>query len=131
MHQLLLPFKERSENKGLKFIFNYDPNLPKFLIIDKQKLTQVFNHLLDNALKFTEGGEIRVNIVVKRKKGDRIKILFGIQDSGIGIDEEMLSQIFNVFVQVNQSDTRKHEGTGLGLSMAKHLLNLMDSELKV
>lgn len=131
MNTLLNPFKERFDEKGLKFIVNYDIGLPKYLILDKLKLAQVLNHLLDNAIKFTNEGEIRLSIVVKSKRGKRINILFGLQDTGIGIETDMISQIFNVFVQANQSESRIYEGTGLGLSMSKHLLELMGAKLKV
>lgn len=131
MNKTLSPYRDLAAKKGLKFIVNFDPLIPKWMMLDKIKLSNVFCHLLDNALKFTESGEIRVNVVVRNKKGDQVELLFGIQDTGIGIEENMLSQIFNVFVQANQSESRKHSGTGLGLSMTKHLLQLMGSELKV
>ncbi|MEL6557547.1 MAG: response regulator [Bacteroidota bacterium] len=131
MNKILSPYRERALNKNLLFIVNFDPLIPRWMLVDKIKLSNVFCHLLDNALKFTESGEVRINVVVRNKKGDQVQLLFGIQDTGIGIEENMLSQIFNVFVQANQSESRKHHGTGLGLSMTKHLLKLMGSELKV
>ena len=131
INKTLNPYRELAFKKGLAFFVNYDPLIPKLMSLDKIKLASVFFHLLDNAIKFTEKGEIRISIVVKNKKGDQVDLLFGIQDTGIGIEENMISQIFNVFVQANQSESRKYSGTGLGLSMTKHLLKLMGSELKV
>lgn len=142
----------RSDKKGLDFIFNYDPSLPDAIVADEKRLRQVLINLLNNAIKFTDEGGVTFNVLVnkklehienpkqeennpliqdKRQKNTDCQIKFEIADTGIGIAEEDLIQIFQAFEQVGKDKNRYAEGTGLGLAITQKIVHLMDSNIKV
>ncbi|MGB3465204.1 MAG: ATP-binding protein, partial [Cyclobacteriaceae bacterium] len=131
IRQTVAPFRTLAKQKDLQFTIAFDSQIPEYLAIDTTKLSLVLNNLLDNAIKFTEDGEVTLTIELKDKADAKARLLISVKDTGIGIRQDMLSKVFNVFVQGNQSESRFYEGTGLGLSISRHLLELMDSELKV
>ena len=88
-------------------------------------------YLLSNSIKFTEKGRITLSVYTEYESDDYYKILFSIEDTGIGIPQEKLSEIFEPFKQADGSTTRKHGGTGLGLSISKKLIELHGGEIKV
>lgn len=98
---------------------------------DKVRLTQVLNNLLTNALKFTDKGQVELNLLLKENKEDKIKVYFEVKDTGIGIAKENIARLFSEYDQIQQSYSKKYGGTGLGLSITKKLLNLMDSDINV
>ncbi len=126
-------FLPRAVEKGLRFESEIEPNVPARLLGDGTRLRQVLSSLLDNAVKFTDGGEIRVAVSCPTpgQAGDRHRVRFEVADTGIGIRSERLSQIFEAFVQGDGSSTRKHGGTGLGLAIASRLVAAMGGKLEV
>jgi len=114
-----------AEGKGLKIIF--DTEVEEHLVaFDLQSLERVLLNLLSNAIKFTKkGGSILVNLSLDEKKS---KVYIDVEDTGIGISKENVDHIFDRFIQVNKSMTRDTEGTGIGLSIVKKLMNLMEGD---
>lgn len=126
-------FLPRAVEKGLRFEVEIEPDVPARLLGDDTRLRQVLSSLLDNAIKFTDGGAIRVGVScpVRGPGEDRHRVRFEVADSGIGIRAERLSQIFEAFVQGDGSSTRRHGGTGLGLAIASRLVAAMGGKLEV
>ncbi|MEW9799204.1 response regulator [Alteromonas sp. CYL-A6] len=118
------------QRKGLKFQYQKTEQLPPNIIGDSNRIAQVLHNLLSNALKFTEVGIITFEIELEKKSG-LYWLKFVVTDTGIGIREEKVDNIFNKFEQADQSTTRIYGGTGLGLSIAKQLTELMGGELSV
>ncbi|SON52363.1 response regulator [Vibrio tapetis] len=135
LHQVLdnlinvLPTK--AEHKPVELIFNVSPTLPNLLIGDPLRIGQVLINLVNNAIKFTEQGEIVVNIIETTRSHDTIKLDFSVVDTGIGMTHEQVSNLFKAFSQADTSTTRKFGGTGLGLSISKQLVSLMEGEIQV
>jgi len=114
-----------------KLIFNSEIPDGQIYFGDKMRIGQVLNNLISNALKFTHKGTVRVNITRLEQKGNREKIRFSIEDTGIGISSDFLPQLFDMFTQATSTSTRKFGGTGLGLAICQSLLKLMQSKLEV
>jgi signal transduction histidine kinase/ActR/RegA family two-component response regulator len=121
----------RAAQKGLQFTFLIDPNLPQAVISDPTRLYQVMLNLCSNAIKFTEKGEVKVSISIINRDENRCKIQFKVQDTGIGISEQMLPHIFKRFAQGSSDIHRIYGGTGLGLSISKHLVDMLGGEIMV
>jgi len=114
--------------KNIELIHEVDPNIPKFIISDLNRLKQILLNLVNNAIKFTNAGEV---VLTVRKAKDNNLIEFAIRDTGIGIPVEKLESLFDSFSQVDTSHGRKFEGTGLGLAISKNLVNLMGGKIWV
>jgi two-component system sensor histidine kinase/response regulator len=108
-----------------------DPKIPPVLMGDSVRLRQVLLNLTDNAAKFTERGEIKIEINVIQKMGYGAILRFSVKDSGIGLTEEAVKNLFQPFQQADLSTTRKYGGTGLGLAICRNIVQLMDGELSV
>lgn len=119
-------FDYKAEEKKIQLIFNVAPNLPRKLVGDPLRLQQILSNLIGNALKFTEFGEVSLSISLLTSDEKRYQFRFDVQDSGIGMSTQQLSNIFEPFYQANASFTRKYGGTGLGLMIAKDMVYLMD-----
>jgi PAS domain S-box-containing protein len=119
----------RAKQKGLKLENNVDVNIPDLLVGDTGRLRQILVNLIGNSLKFTEEGEIRVNVSVEEKLPQKIKLLFSVEDTGIGIPEEKQKDIFKAFDQVAGSNAKDHVGTGLGLAITTQLVELMNGKI--
>lgn len=124
-------FQYKVEEKGLLMVYHSSLEEDLVLVGDPFRLSQIFNNLLNNAIKFTKEGKIKVEISVVQKEGDKINIRFSITDTGIGIDEERLDNVFEPFVQASTDTTRKFGGTGLGLSICKDLVELQGGQISV
>ena len=122
-------FGRKAEEKNIRFIIKKDDLLPNVVVGDSMRISQILTNLVNNAIKFTETGKVVLDIEVARKSETKIKLLFQVIDTGIGIKEEDQSKIFESFAQANSATTRKFGGTGLGLAICKKLLKLMDSQL--
>lgn len=120
----------KAEAKQLKFIFTLDEKLPSFLKGDPEKLRQALHHLLENAVKFTEKGEIRLSISPVKETRTHIIIRFEVTDTGIGIDQDQVGRIFEAFSQADPGATRKYGGVGIGLTISKMLVHLMGGTLQ-
>lgn len=122
---------EKATHKGLEFIFDIDPRLPNALNGDSLRLGQVLINYANNAVKFTEKGEIVITAKVLEETDDAYFIHFGVRDTGIGLTAEQKGKLFQSFQQADTSTSRKYGGTGLGLAIAKQLANLMGGEVGV
>ena len=116
---------------GVKLLFTCAKGLPEWLKGDPGRLRQVLINLLGNAVKFTDSGEIRLQLKCLAQDENEVTIEFAIHDTGIGISDEKQKQIFEAFQQADGSITRRYGGTGLGLAISRRIIELMDSELKI
>ena len=119
--------------KNLKVIITILPETPDFIWVDPVRLKQVFLNLLSNAVKYTEAGEIEIKIETKsyNPQSKEVEIQFAVRDTGIGISKDDYEKIFESFSQVDASYNRKYGGAGLGLTISKRLLALMQSNLEI
>ncbi len=124
-------FAEQAQNKGLDLLYYVDNSVPGFLKGDVSRLKQILSYLVHNAIKFTHMGEVYVKAeaIKKSKCNDTVDIRVAVKDSGIGIHRSKIPYIFEAFAQADSSTTRKYPGTGLGLPLAKKLINLMGGDL--
>jgi len=125
----LMPAKAR--NKQLEVLFATSPNVPLSLIGDPLRLGQILLNLTNNAVKFTEKGEIVVSTELLHKDEDRATLRFAVRDTGIGMTAEQAAGLFQPFTQADSSTTRKYGGTGLGLTISKRLVEMMDGDIRV
>lgn len=125
-------FSKRSAERNIDLIYQIDYALPVQIVGDSLRLKQVIINLVNNAIKFTEKGEVFVNITLNNDFGnDDIEIGFSVKDTGIGIPENKIGSLFQAFSQVDSSTTRKYGGTGLGLIISERLVKLMGGQLCV
>ncbi len=122
---------ERAHAKGLELAIHVAQDVPSKSVGDGVRVRQVITNLLGNAIKFTDAGEVVVRIAPVSKTGSRVVVRFEVIDTGIGISQADLQRLFTAFTQVDGSMTRRHGGTGLGLTISKRLVELMGGELGV
>ncbi len=121
----------KAYNKELEVVSNVHETIPSMLIGDESRLIQVLINLLGNSVKFTQEGEVLLNVEVESQVGSQIFIHFKVEDSGIGIEKDKIEKIFESFTQADGSTTRRFGGTGLGTSIAKMLVELMGGRIWV
>ncbi len=121
----------RAEEKGLELISYVDPVVPTLVVGDPSRLRQVINNLVGNAIKFTEKGEVVISCKMEKDLQEIYRLKISIQDSGIGISPSEQEKLFKQFSQADGSTTRKYGGTGLGLTIAKSLVEGMGGEIGV
>lgn len=121
----------RAHTKALELFCDVDPSLPLRVIGDPARIRQVVINLVDNAIKFTERGEVRVEVRVIELEVDSVDVRFAVSDSGIGISDEQRERLFQAFAQADGSTTRRFGGTGLGLVISEQLVALMGSSIRV
>ena len=121
---------ELAASKGLELAVRLDPQAERFAVGDFGRLRQVVTNILTNAVKFTEAGQVSVDLKAERRGGE-VRLALVIADTGVGIPDHMIARIFDKFTQVDQSSARVHEGTGLGLAITKGLVDAMDGEISV
>jgi PAS domain S-box-containing protein len=121
----------KAEDKGLELLFSAATDVPTALIGDALRLGQVIVNLGNNAVKFTEKGEIVIGVEVVGRTNDDVELHFWVQDSGIGMTPEQQSKLFQSFSQADTSTTRKYGGTGLGLAISKQLVEMMGGRIWV
>ena len=119
------------EKKDLEVLFDIDPAAPRRLVGDPLRLGQVLINLANNAVKFTESGEIVISSHLVSQDEDRVTLEFRVRDTGVGLSREQIGRLFQAFTQADTSTTRKFGGTGLGLTISKRLVNLMQGEIRV
>ena len=123
-------FAQRSSRQGIDLLYEIDHHLPAQITGDSLRLKQVLINLINNAIKFTEKGEVFLQVKLnKQSDDDHLEISFSVRDTGIGIPPYKLSDLFKPFSQVDSSTTRKYGGTGLGLVISQRLINLMGGEI--
>jgi signal transduction histidine kinase/CheY-like chemotaxis protein len=121
----------RADEKGLELLCEIAPDVPDVVRGDSTRLRQVILNLMGNAIKFTDAGEVAVNVQVQALEGATCVLHFTVSDTGIGIPEDKLKLIFDPFSQADSSTTRKYGGTGLGLSISSRLVAMMDGKMWV
>ena len=124
-------FCQKMAEKNLDIGFFVSKDVPCELVGDSLRISQVLTNLLSNALKFTEKGSVRVACRLVADEGDRVRVRFSVQDSGIGMTADEQQRIFAAFSQADASTTRRYGGTGLGLTISKMLVELMQGEITV
>ncbi len=128
---LLELFRPLAQKNGVEIKTIIDQRVPDKLIGDPFRLRQVISNLLNNAIKFTKEGEIVLSVKKMEKYHNRLTLLFSVEDTGIGISKEKISSIFSSYEQGENSTSRKYGGTGLGTTIAKQLVELMNGEIWV
>ena len=125
-------FMVAAQEKGVGLSWNLSPEVPEVLLGDSARLRQILFNLIGNAFKFTEQGSIRIEASsLDAPDPDRVWVFFSVSDTGIGIPEDKLDEIFEAFTQVDGSLSRKHHGAGLGLPIVKRLVNLMEGRVGI
>jgi signal transduction histidine kinase/CheY-like chemotaxis protein len=121
----------KTQEKGLELLFKTDPSVPTALVGDPLRLGQILINLSNNAVKFTDSGEIVVSSELVQKDNTQVTLKFSVQDTGIGMTAEQAAKLFQPFAQADSSTTRKYGGTGLGLTISKRLAEMMGGEIWV
>jgi two-component system sensor histidine kinase/response regulator len=124
-------FGLRAHHRGVELAYRIPPEVPHTLIADAGRIRQVLVNLVGNAVKFTHQGEIVVSVEQKQDPDQKVTLTFCVRDTGIGISAEKLRQIFDPFVQADNSTTRKYGGTGLGLTIVKRLVEMMEGTIAI
>ena len=120
---------QKAHDKGLEFLIHVAPAVPEQLLGDPLRLGQILTNFVNNAVKFTERGEIGLNIDLLERTGEKVQLKFSVSDTGIGMTREQAAKLFQPFSQADMSTTRKHGGTGLGLSISHKLAELMGGRI--
>jgi len=131
LHNIQNSLKDHASQNNNDFNLVIDPEVPEVVIGDPTKLSQIFINLINNALKFTKDGSVNVYANLLSTENKKSKILFKVVDTGIGIPEDKQDQIFESFSQGSVEINRKYGGTGLGLTIVKRLIKLMNGEIKL
>jgi len=132
MEATVSTFASTSKAKHIDYYTYIDTNIPKVLYCDSQRIKQVVNNLISNAIKFTpDGGKVGINISLKEIKNQKAVIEFSVRDNGIGIPKDKIATVFQAFSQADNSISRKYGGTGLGLSISSQYIQIMGDKLKV
>ena len=131
LHNIHNAYSSLATEKGLDYNLQIQPEIAGHYLIDKTKLSQILGNLISNAIKFTDEGKVEICVSLVNKESNWDQIEFSICDTGIGIPEEFKSEIFESFSQPTSYTTKKHKGSGLGLSIVKKLVNLHGSNIEV
>jgi len=129
--EVILLLSKQAQDKSIDLQFYFPDSIPQQVIADPARIHQVLFNLLGNAIKFTEQGQVSIQVINLGYDTKQIKLKIDISDTGIGIDPKIQETLFNSFTQADSSTTRIYGGTGLGLSIAKQLILLMDGEIGV
>lgn len=129
LNDVIHDIKNKAEEKGLEVLLNIDEGLPSELQGDEIRIKQVLNHLISNAVKFTEKGRVTLTIQGKWTQQGEFKLMLSIADTGMGIQKEDMGRIFDSFTKMDEKKNRAIEGTGLGLNIAKQLVDKMEGEI--
>ncbi|HOE41036.1 MAG TPA: response regulator [Rhodoferax sp.] len=122
---------EKVEDKGLELLCKVDANIPRTLVGDPLRIGQILINLANNAVKFTQQGNVRLAISIREMQGDTVLLQFSVTDTGIGLAPEQVGKLFQSFAQADRSTTRKYGGTGLGLAISKSLVQAMGGQIGV
>ena len=131
MEDVATLISEKAEEKGLKLTIDIAPDVPAMLLGDALRLRQILINYANNAVKFTDQGEVVIRIRVQSRSATEALLLFEVSDTGIGLTGEQISRLFQSFQQADTSTTRKYGGTGLGLAISKQLAELMGGDVGV
>ena len=131
LDDLSMIFLTRIGDKDMEILYDIDEKIPRKLYGDGLRIRQIIINIVNNAIKFTERGFVRLQIRVGNVNGDNIELLVSVKDTGQGIREEDLDKLFGSFQQVDSKKNRGKEGTGLGLSISKQLVEMMGGSIDV
>ena len=131
IQQVISIISFRIEEQGIGFALTKEPQIPVHFIGDPKRLEQILLNLLSNAVKFTKDGEVSLGIRLIAQEGERYHLEFAVKDTGIGMSEDQIAQLFMPFSQADSSITRRFGGTGLGLSIVKSLVEMMNGEIHI
>ena len=120
----------RAEEKGLDFVVRYAPSAPQHVIGDSGRIRQVLTNLANNAIKFTGKGHVLINVECEKQTDTMARLRLAVEDTGMGIPEDKLENVFEKFTQADASTTREYGGTGLGLSICKQLVEMMGGTIE-
>lgn len=123
--------KPRADEKGLTIVLRFDEHIPEKVSGDEYRLSQILRNIISNAVKYTEKGSIQIDVGMTDAGADHVKIIFGITDTGIGITEERLPHIFEIYSQPLAGDLQIPAGTGIGLAVVKQLTELQGGAISV
>ncbi|MCP4113607.1 MAG: response regulator [Desulfobacteraceae bacterium] len=123
-------FSKKAAEKNIEMVISIADNVPCALVGDPLRLGQVLTNLINNAVKFTNKGDVVVKVILIKKDKDKTRLRFTVKDTGIGIPREQLPKLFVSFSQADTSTTRKYGGTGLGLTICKCLAEMMEGEIR-
>lgn len=121
----------RAREKGISLILGREDDVPVNLSGDDYCLRQVLFNVAGNAVKFTSQGEVRINVSLARTEKEKAVLLFQVSDTGIGIPEDMHDKVFEAFTQIDGGYSRRHSGTGLGLTICRKLVSLMSGQIRL
>ncbi len=121
----------KAVDKGLELNYTFSSLIPQFIIGDPNRLRQILNNLVSNAIKFTVRGEVTLVVKSTRVTKEEVDLIFSVSDTGIGITKEDRERLFHSFSQIENSYTRQFGGTGLGLVISKQLLEMMGGRMEV
>ncbi len=124
-------FREKAAQKNIELIVSIDKNTPNGLVGDPSRLRQIIVNLMSNAVKFTDQGEIILDVATIEQSEKNAFLIFSVKDTGIGIPKNLVQKLFSAFTQADESTTRKYGGTGLGLTICTRLAELMGGEISV
>ena len=138
VEEVLHLFAGKVSEKQIDLIAHVDPALPDHFVGDKGKLSQILANLVSNAIKFTDEGEVLVSVRAAQQAAETgegeslppLSLVFTVKDTGMGIPDSQIEQLFSPFVQADGSNTRKHGGTGLGLTISRKLVQLMGGDIR-
>ena len=122
---------EKADSKGLELLCQVDPKMPKVLIGDPLRISQILVNYASNSVKFTQAGEVSLSIQVREDTADSVLVEFRVTDSGIGLTDAQIARLFKSFAQADASTTRQYGGTGLGLAISKSLAQAMGGDVGV
>ena len=131
LNDLSMIFLNRIEDKKIELVYDIDKILPAKLIGDEKRLRQIIINLMNNAIKFTDSGHVKLSVKINPLEKDNIELTFLVEDTGQGIKEEDIGKLFGSFQQVDTKKNHYKEGTGLGLAISKQLVELMHGSIGV
>jgi PAS domain S-box-containing protein len=131
LEKVLALFVDKAAGKGLELVLESDPGLPVPLVGDPLRLGQVLINFVNNAVKFTEHGTVRLRVRLQSEQLERVELRFEVIDTGIGMTAQQQARLFQSFQQADSSITRKYGGTGLGLAIARRVAELMGGQVGV
>lgn len=131
IEDVLVLLSSSANAKNLELIYYQEPSVPQIIVTDPIRLRQIMVNLVSNAIKFTEQGEVLVTVRVHKQIESECELQFEIKDTGIGIPENKVDQVFSSFSQIDSSSNRKYGGTGLGLAISKMLVEIMGGSIRV
>ena len=131
LHNISQQFKTKTDLKGLDLSFNIDKNIPNLIKGDPLRLTQVIKNLIDNAVKFTDSGDVTLHVKLIKREEKKELLRFEVVDTGIGLTDDQIDRLFKSFVKIDNSTGGKISGSGLGLVICKRLVQLMGGTIRV